>query len=690
MKKLMISKLALAVSVFMLVFYTSCQEKETEKITYVNLVNRLTDLEVLAQLPNEGEKSEMWASYDRRSKVDSITGEFINWAANNDGLNPQFIRKEGNNEVLAEMTGPGAIVRIWSASPRKGKVNIYIDGSETPMISESFIDYFKPTIPAFDFSELVYETNAKGFNNYVPITYQKSCKIVAEPGWGQYYHFNYITFKKGTEVEKFDPNLNEQTTGALTKVNTFFQQKMGENPSNNELTMSSQKTTLESGKRTIVFDLKGKGAIASLKAKVQTPNSKNIEEILRKTILEIAWDGEKNPSVWSPIGDFFGSAPGFNTYKTLPMGMVGDEMYSYWYMPFLKGAKITLHNYSDHPVDVTLEIGEDELQGDSDNYARFHAKWHRDLAPVEKARWPDWLLLKTEGKGRFLGASLSLWNPKGGSNTNAGEGHYWWGEGDEKFFIDGESFPSTFGTGTEDYFGYAWCDPSIFEQAFHSQSIDSDNMGYQSVNRWQIIDNIPFQKSFNGYLEKYFANDWPTQYATVVYWYLDADGKDPIKATPEDELFGYEIPFEVYRQPDALEAENLKVTKNTGGWVNTDAFAHESMYKDVSGHKMLFWGTDKNKKNNLVTEFNSDKEGRYDVYANIIKQKEGGVFKISINNQKLKNINFKSSNDTKYTERVKLGTVDLKKGRQEIIFDLLKKDKFPQKLWIDYFEFKKR
>ncbi|MEW4924868.1 glycoside hydrolase family 172 protein [Algibacter sp. 2305UL17-15] len=681
-------KVALYIGVLVLVFCTSCNEQNGTIITYENLVKRLTNLEALAKLPSKGEKSEMWSSYDRKSKIDSVTGEFIDWSANNDGLRPQFIRKEGDNEVLAEMTGPGAIVRIWSASPKKGKVNIYIDGSETPIISESFVDYFKPSIPAFNFSELVYETNAKGFNNYVPITYQKSCKIVAEPDWGQYYHFNYITFKYDVVLEAFNPNLNQENQKALTEVNTFFKERMGENPTDSKLHITNKNITLQPDKQTDVYQIKGKGAIASLKAKLKTENPEHSNEVLRKTVLEIAWDGEANPSVWSPIGDFFGSAPGFNNYKTLPMGMIGDEMYSYWYMPFSKGAKITLHNFSKHPVDISLEIGEAELEGKTKDYGRFHAKWHRDLEPVEKGRWPDWLLLKTKGKGRFLGASLSIWNPKGGSNTNAGEGHYWWGEGDEKFFVDGETFPSTFGTGTEDYFGYAWCDPSIFEQAFHSQSIDSDNMGYQAVNRWQIIDNIPFQKSFEGYLEKYFVNDWPTQYATVVYWYLDANGKDPISKTSAEELYGYEIPYEVFRHPNVLEAESLNIVKNTGGWANLNEFAHESLYKNVSGHKILFWGTQKNKDNELIVEFESEKAGKFEVYANVLKQKDGGVFKISVNNQKLKSLSFKSPIETRYTEVIKLGTINLVKGKQEITFSLLRNDIFPQKLWVDYFEFK--
>ena len=74
-------------------------------------------------------------------------------------------------------------------------------------------------------------------------------------------------------------------------------------------------------------------------------------------------------------------------------------------------------------------------------------------------------MLKTEGRGRFCGVMLHVWNPRGG----------WWGEGDEKFFVDGEKFPSTFGTGSEDYFGYAWCHPGLFQRPFHAQTMTQDN-----------------------------------------------------------------------------------------------------------------------------------------------------------------------------------------------------------------------
>lgn len=676
-------------TIFMGLSILSCKE-EDKTISYVNLVDRLIDLKSLAELPGEGEKSAMWSSYDRDSKIDSITGKFIDWDANIDGLRPQYIRKEGDNEVLAEMTGPGAVVRIWSASPGKGKVKVFIDGKEKPVISESFIDYFKPSIPAFEYPELVYETNAKGFNNYVPIPYQKSCKIVAEPGWGQYYHFNYITFPEGAQLEAFDPNLTEEGKKALNKVNGFFAKRMGEYPhEDTSLQREVVEVKLATNEKKKAFSLKGEGAIVTFKAKFNNIDSANIEEIMRKTVLEIRWDGEENPSVWTPLGDFFGTSPGWNEYRTLTMGMTKEWMYSYWYMPYGNGAEISLHNNYGGPVSVTLELEQEDLKHDIDDYARFHAKWHRDLEPLEKERWPDWKLLETKGKGRFVGAHLLVWNPKGGSAKAGGPGHWWWGEGDEKFFVDGEQFPSTFGTGTEDYFGYAWCDPSVFEQAFHSQTLDNDNMGYQPMNRWQITDNVPFQSSFDGYLEKYFPNELPTQYCSVVYWYLDPDGEDPLKAVPANELYGYETPFEVFRAPNVLEAENMAITDNTGGWASTDVWVNENLYETVSGHKIIQWFAVKDKENTLRTGFEWQERGTYEVYINIIKQEDGGTFDVKINGKKLKRIDFYAPKEKIHTQRLKLGRVRLEPGQQQLEFDWSGDGEAPKAMRMDYLEFKK-
>ena len=285
-------------------------EREKSKnniiISYPDLVKRLTNLKSLAILPEEGEGSAMWASYDRRSQVDNHTGKFIDWAANDDGLTPQYISLEEENMVLAEMEGPGAIVRVWSASPGRGNIKIYVDGNETPVIDMPFRDFFDiSSVPAFNYPELVYETAARGFNNYVPISYQHSCKVVAEPEWGQYYQFNYISFPEGTELGKFEPIPAPEEAAALAEVNSFFKDKMGELP---YMVTHLEEQKLEGeilAGDSKTLKIKGQKAIYAFKAKVKIENMDREAEALRKLVLDIRWDDEEAPSVWSPLGDFF-------------------------------------------------------------------------------------------------------------------------------------------------------------------------------------------------------------------------------------------------------------------------------------------------------------------------------------------------------------------------------------------------
>jgi hypothetical protein len=171
------------------------------------------------------------------------------------------------------------------------------------------------------------------------------------------------------------------------------------------------------------------------------------------------------------LGDFFGTAPGVNAYSSLPLGVESNGWwYCYWYMPFAKEARIELVNDGKTARQAIFELSHAPLSRPLKQLGRFHAKWHRDaFLPAEPERWPDWPFLKTEGAGRFVGLMLHVWNPRGG----------WWGEGDEKFFVDGEKFPSTFGTGSEDYFGYAWCCSQLFQHAYHNQT---HNEGHYKVS----------------------------------------------------------------------------------------------------------------------------------------------------------------------------------------------------------------
>ena len=239
--------------------------------------------------------------------------------------------------------------------------------------------------------------------------------------------------------------------------------------------------------------------------------------LLRQLTVSITWDDDAAPAVWSPLGDFFAYVGGADTFQSLPVGLLPDgTFYSYWYMPYARKAHFEVGNDGPVPITMTWEISHAPLPRPTSAFARFHAKWHRDAFLTDRAdRAPDWTLLTTQGQGRYVGTHLHGWNPRGN----------WWGEGDDKFFVDGEKFPSSFGTGSEDYFGYAWSSAGHFSRPYHNQILNEGNSGHFDDNRWHIADSVPFDTSFEADIEKYFANERPTLYAAEVFWYLNPGGR---------------------------------------------------------------------------------------------------------------------------------------------------------------------
>ena len=330
----------------------------------------------------------------------------------------------------------------------------------------------------------------------------------------------------------FSAALAAKNAAELKKANDFFRDHLGDDPAGERQGQETvrRNATLEPGQTVRVAELSGPRAITAVKVKrVKFSNREDQMAALRKIALRITWDGQAKPALWLPLGDFFGTAPGENLYKTLMAGMTEQGYYAYWYMPFGRSAVVELINEDKSPRTVELEIVHAPLSRPMNQLGYFHAKWHRDSFPLPKDRWPDWVMLRTQGRGRFCGVMLHVWNPRGG----------WWGEGDEKFFVDGEKFPSTFGTGSEDYFGYAWGCPALFQRPYHAQTMTQNNQGHQSLLRWHIVDNDPFQTSFEGCIEKYDDPGPTVKYACTAFWYLSPEGVDPYSLPPAAERDGY-------------------------------------------------------------------------------------------------------------------------------------------------------
>jgi hypothetical protein len=489
-------------AVFLSVVACSVNSKADNALSYPEIVSWLTDFERLALLPAPGERTGLASSHDRASQYDAIHDRYIAWDANNDGGG--IIRHEDDGDVLADLKGPRALVRIWSATPGTGNLKFYFDGVQTPTIDAPFLRFFDHGLSPFNLPTLVYVAGrgVPGSNNYIPIPFKRSLKIVASPNWGNYYQFTYVQFPRW-DVASFALPVSADGLAALARANEVlsnFDPIGAEPPRQTPASRASSEkidVVVGPGETKRLFEIAGPAAISDLRIKLDLPHDVEAQRrLLRELTIQVTWDNDATPSIWSPLGDFFGFFGGSQTFKAYPSGTAPEgSFYSHWFMPFPSRAKIEIVNDGGDKVPIDCKITTTGLRLPIGAYGRFHAKWHRDAFLPDRAdRQPDWTILATRGRGRFVGTHLHIWNPKGG----------WWGEGDEKFFVDDEKFPSEFGTGSEDYFGYVWSSHGLFSRPFHNQILNENNAGHIVVNRWHFSDSVPFQTSFEGYIEKYF------------------------------------------------------------------------------------------------------------------------------------------------------------------------------------------
>jgi hypothetical protein len=651
--------LAKPILVVGLVFFAAGGRAPATTLTYPDLVKRITDLEQLAALPVEGEACGQASSWDRKSRYDEGTGKYVDWFANGDGGG--FIREENGLQVLAEMDGPGCIWRIWSATPEKGRVRIYLDGAAEPAVDLPFADYFQSG-GLVGFPALIYKTAANGFNLRIPIPYRVSCKIVAEPGWGKYFQFTHTTFPKGTVVPTFSRRLIADHFAALQDADALLSEGLGSDPAgrrNGEKVVAGA-STLAPGQAATVARIPGPRAITAFRVRMETNGLADAEAALRTVALSMRWDGEDEPSVWSPLGDFFGTAPGLNRYRSLPMGLTEAGFYSYWYMPFAREGAIEVRNDGAEPVSLDWSVTHAPLVRPAKMLGRFHAKWHRDaLLPPEPERDKDWTMLRTAGRGRYCGVALHVWNPRGD----------WWGEGDEKFYSDGAKFPLTFGTGSEDYFGYAWSSATLFYQALHSQTRnDGGSRGHISVNRWHVADNVPFQTSFVADIEKYFPNDRPTRYDGIAYWYQAPGGADPYRALPVSERIGiYPVP-EVVAAKGAIEGESLKILEKTGGETESQAMHYGG--GAWSDERQLFWKQGK-PGDRIVLAVPVPAAGRHAVHAQMTRASDYGVVELRMDGEKLGEPFDGYHTEVAPSGELDLGARDLTAGEHKLTLEIV-------------------
>jgi hypothetical protein len=233
-------------------------------------------------------------------------------------------------------------------------------------------------------------------------------------------------------------------------------------------------------------------------------------DIYRKLIFRFYWDGEEDPSVEAPFGDFFGM--GFSEYSqhiSAIQGVTSGGWWSYWPMPYGKSARLEVENLSDVPVShlyYGIQFHEQKVGVD---VPRFHAKWRREN-PTTIGK--NYTILEATGRGHFTGCVLNMQSYDKGSRNML--------EGDEAIFVDGEEKPSLLGTGTEDYFqgGWYWKD-GPFSAPYHGLSFADLLLCRFTAYRLHIPDPIPFEKSIRVTIEHCNRNMLVEDYSSTAYWY---------------------------------------------------------------------------------------------------------------------------------------------------------------------------
>ena len=504
--------------------------RATQPITTGKLVREMVDLHRLAGFPGPEFKTVQFSSYDRRSDLPGGPG----WFANNDGFGnepiPNFeaVLAEPNKDgigdyLICDVEGPGAIVRVWTAAI-SGDIRMYLDGADEPIFDGPAAEFLSRPYRRFAEAAGIDEAVLAGSYQqrdscYLPIPFAGRCRIVWIGDLKQihFYHIQIRLYEPGTKVVTFRPEdlkTYETDIRAVGEMLRNPQARWKYSPTLEPIAINAE---ISPGKEEEILSIDGPKAIERLTLKI---SAKDIDRALRQTVMRIIFDDYPWGQVQSPVGDFFGAAPGINPYDSVPfiVGPDGD-MTCRFVMPFERSCRIVLENRGTQEVSVTGSALPVEYKW-NEGSMHFRARWRVDhdvLADTGDGA-QDMPYLIANGTGVYVGTALYLLNPNPIPTPHGS----WWGEGDEKVFIDDDTRPSTFGTGSEDYFNYGWSSPDIFTHAYCGQPRNDGpgNRGFVTNNRWHVLDCLPFKQRLSFYIELLSHERTPgMSYARIGYHY---------------------------------------------------------------------------------------------------------------------------------------------------------------------------
>ncbi len=688
------NRLLLIAGIIIPIIFSSCKNNV---ITVESLLKEMTDKTTITYYPEQEYSLKQFSSYDRKS----VSPDNNDWWANADYT--QFIREENNNDrrefVLFDAEGPGAVVRYWMTfagdGASEGTLRIYLDGSAIPVIEGNVLDILsgEKLAPEPLATSVSPETDYKqrGHNLYFPIPYSGHCKITYECDavnfennrWRPsiYYNINYRTYQPETKVASFKNEDWEMNRALIAETADIL--LSDEDFAHDRLNQAMEIQPEDSLKLTLN---KKSAAIGEITLKL---NTSNISQALRSCVLSIRFDG--NETVWIPAGEFFGT--GYQIYPSKTWYTEVEEyglMKAKWIMPFKNSAEIYLINYYSEPVFAEFEVASISYKWKNSSMY-FGASWHEHNrihtakdSSLENHEWHyDVNYIDIKGQGVYAGDALTVFN-----TVDA-----WWGEGDEKIFVDGEEFPSCIGTGTEDYYGYAWCRPEKFTHPFIAQPTGAGNFhpGMTVNMRFRSLDAIPFTTEISSNIEMWHWVKTKMNFAMSAFWYVLPGFESNVK--PDIETVKIPVALkrsDIYKpvvdDEGKIEGEYLEVMTFDSGTAET-----QSGDFGWSNYNQLWW-RNAEPGAELITKFILKEPGKYRITAQLTSAVDYGIIQLYLNGIPVrKKINGFHESGVKPFQ-VKLGTHVLNEGENILSVKILGSDKRAKPgnmTGIDYLQFEK-
>ncbi|NLH18228.1 MAG: DUF2961 domain-containing protein [Phycisphaerae bacterium] len=446
-------------------------------------------------------------------KVASVSS-YDRTGGNNDGFGGQysFVRKENGGLVLADLEGPGVLYRFHTPTPTEDLLEFYFDGEQKPRIQVKYRDLFMGNHPAFPRPLVGF--GGGGFYSYVPLPYEKSCKVFLKAERTQFYQINYAQYPQGMGIQSFavEPTVEYQQylerarklfEAAGTDISTYVIPKDG------QVESLVSTVNLEAGKAVSIFDTDRPGRIVGIRLR---PADALIGK-KRDVLLRAYWDGDSKPAIACPAGDFFGYAWGEPAMRSLLVGTIDDVNYCYFPMPFDQSGKVELFSESgrDRRVSIQAEVLFVPVARQK-NEGKFYALWRREN-PTTKGK--PFTFIETNGRGHLVGLIQQ--------SQGFESGNTYFFEGDDQTTLDGEL--TIHGTGTEDFYIGGWYDVAGRWESRRSFPLSGclayqKHLGRTGGYRFFIGDACAYRKSILQTIEHApTGNDLLNDYCGVSFLY---------------------------------------------------------------------------------------------------------------------------------------------------------------------------